>query len=342
VRILHAIRSDGFAGVERHVVRLAVTQAEAGDDVHVVGGDEARMSRTLAVAEVGHSRGETVGGVIAAIRRRRAWADVVHVHMTAAELAGAVATWQPRRLAPMITTRHFPLLRGRSPAGRIAAGFVRSRLRAQIAISRYVADRVEGTSTVVYPGVDVAPDARSAAERSATVLVVQRLEPEKDTRIAIEAFARSGLAGRGWRLDIVGNGSQRAALQQLAESASVSDSVRFLGEREDVAALMARSSLLVAPCSMEGLGLSVLEAMAVGLPIVACATGGHLETLPNRASEVCFAVGDTLTAAKAIKRLAADADLRDELAVIGQQRQRAEFTLQAQAAATRSVYSKLM
>jgi glycosyltransferase involved in cell wall biosynthesis len=341
VRILHAIRSDGYAGVERHVARLAISQAKAGDDVHVIGGEKSRMSRALST-DVGYSRGDSVPRVIDAVRRRRVWCDVVHVHMTAAEVAGAVATWQPRRLTPMITTRHFPLLRGRSQAGRLAAGFVKSRLRAQIAISQYVADQIEGASTVIYPGVDVAPNARPTAERRATVLVVQRLEPEKDTDIALGAFVRSGLARQGWRLDIVGDGSQRAALQQLAESAGIAASVRFLGGRDDIPALMADSAMLVAPCAIEGLGLTVLEAMAAGLPVVACATGGHLETLPISARRASFPVQDAEKAAAAITRLAVDADLRDELARAGQQRQRAEFTLDVQVARTRAVYSALL
>ena len=339
MRIVHAIRSDGFAGVERHVARLAVSQAQAGDDVHVIGGDQTRMSRALSVADVGYSRGESIPRVIDAIRGRRAWCDVVHVHMTAAELAGAVAT---RRLAPMITTRHFPMYRGQSRAGLLTTGFVRSRLSGQIAISQYVADQVEGTSTVVYPGVDIAPDARPAGERRATVLVVQRLEPEKDTEIALQAFERSGLAKQGWRLDIVGDGSQRAALHQLAQSAGIAASVRFLGTRDDIPALMAESALLVAPCAVEGLGLSVLEAMAVGLPVVACATGGHLETLPSFATKVSFPARDAVTAAEAISRLSVDPNLRDELAHAGQQRQRAEFTLNVQATRTRDVYSALL
>lgn len=321
------------------MARLAVSQSQAGDDVHVIGGDQRRMSHALSLAEVGYSRGESVPRVIDAIRRRRAWCDVVHVHMTAAELAGAVAT---RRLAPMITTRHFPLHRGQSRAGRLATRFVRSRLSGQIAISQYVADQVEGVSTVIYPGVDVASDARPARERHPTVLVVQRLEMEKDTKVALQAFERSGLARQGWRLDIVGDGSQRAALQQLAQSAGIAASVHFLGTRDDIPTLMAESALLIAPCAIEGLGLTVLEAMAAGLPVVACAAGGHLETLPNLATQISFPARDAAAAAVAISQLAVDLNLRDELARAEQQRQRAEFTLEIQTVRTRAAYSHLL
>jgi glycosyltransferase involved in cell wall biosynthesis len=174
------------------------------------------------------------------------------------------------------------------------------------------------------------------------VLVVQRLEPEKDTAVAISAFARSGLAEHGWRLDIAGDGSLRQSLADLADCSGVLGAVRFLGTRDDVPKLMARSAMLIAPCAVEGLGLSVLEAMAAGLPVVACATGGHLETLPEAGRNVCFVGADTSAAASAILTLARNLDLRDRLAAAGQQRQRALFTMDNQVVGTNEVYRAAM
>ena len=105
--------------------------------------------------------------------------------------------------------------------------------------------------------------------------------PEKRTDVAIRAFAASGLADDGWRLKVAGHGSLLVELERLTEELGISARVDFLGPRRDVAELMSRSAILLAPCPIEGLGLVVLEAMAAQLPVVASA-GGHLETLPAR------------------------------------------------------------
>ena len=179
MRIVHAIRSDGFAGVERHVARLSSAQAAYGDRVHVVGGHRRKMPQALAGSGVAYSRGDTLGQVVRQAWRLASRADVIHVHMTAAELGVALTSWRRYSMPPVVTTRHFPLRRGRSRGVRVLAGLAALRFKAQIAISHYVAERIEGPSTVVYPGVDVQPDAKPANERERVVLVVQRLEPRK-------------------------------------------------------------------------------------------------------------------------------------------------------------------
>jgi glycosyltransferase involved in cell wall biosynthesis len=332
MRILHAVRSDAFAGVERHIASLAVAQHRAGHRVAVVGGDPAAMHAALGPG-VPHRPASTVAQVAAAVR---AWqgGDVIHAHMTAAEIAVVLAA----PTTPVLATRHFAGPRGASTAGRLAEPVLRRRIAAQIAISRYVADHVDGPSTVVPVGVPVRPDGRPAAERARTVLLVQRLAPEKDGATAVRAFALSGLAARGWRLDVAGRGSQRPALERLADELGVAAAVAFLGPRSDVADLMAEAGLLLAPCPVEGLGMTVLEAMSAGLPVVAAGAGGHLETVGTVDGAALFARGDAGGAATALATLAADPTLRDAYAAELRQAQRARFTLAAQVEGTDAVY----
>lgn len=339
LRVLHAVRSDGFAGVERHVAGLAQAQAAAGNSVAVIGGDPAQMGQSIGDPRVRHRKATTVLDTAVGIDRWRQ-SDVLHVHMTAAEIA-AVMALRSRRV-PVVSTRHFGGVRGRSPAGRLAVPLVQRRIAAQIAISEYVAGKVEGDSTVVYPGVPTMPEARPARDRTASVLVVQRLEPEKQTEMALRAFARAGLCGEGWRLDIAGAGSQRARLESLAADLGIADSVRFLGHRSDVPALMKQAGLLIAPCEAEGLGLTVLEAMAVGLPVVAVGSGGHLETVGLAAEPALYEPGDESAAAHLLAQYASDERRRDRLGAELQQLQRKDFTLQAQARATDAVYRSVL
>lgn len=342
MRILHAVRSDGFAGVERHVARLARAQSAAGHDVAVVGGAPEGMRATVDDPGVPLLPATTTGDVVRALRAHGAAADVVHVHMTAAEVAAALAARTTRGFPPVVSTRHFARRRGTGARGRVVAVVAASSVRAQIAISRYVAEHVEGASEVVHPGVADRPDGRGAAERAAVVLVVQRLEPEKRTDLALEAFAVSGLSSRGWRLEVAGDGAQRAALEALARSLGIGDATTFLGARDDVDTLLDRAGLLVAPCPVEGLGLSVLEAMASGLPVVASAAGGHRETLAGIDPLTLYPPLDAGAAGRALAALAADPARRDACADAGRTAQRERFTPAAQVVGTDAVYRAVL
>jgi glycosyltransferase involved in cell wall biosynthesis len=342
VRILHAVRSDGFAGVERHVARLARAQSAAGHQVAVVGGAPAGMRASVGDPTVPLRPAATATEVVSLLRRHGPSADVVHVHMTAAEAAAAVAARTVRGFPPVVTTRHFARRRGHGPRGAVVAAVASSAVREQIAISRYVAEHVDGPSTVVPVGVEPRPDGTPAREREPVVLVVQRLEPEKRTDVALDAFATSGLAAAGWRLDVAGDGSLRPALAAQADRLGIAGATRFLGTRDDVEDLMAGAALLVATCPVEGLGLSVLEAMASGLPVVAAAAGGHLETLDGIDPLTLFPPGDAAAAAHGLALLAADPDRRDSCAAAGRGAQRARYTPAAQVAGTDAVYARVL
>ena len=171
------------------------------------------------------------------------------------------------------------------------------------------------------------------------VLLAQRLEPEKRGEVALMAFAVSGLAELGWRLDIAGTGSQRGDLEKLAVTLGLTTSqVRFLGQRSDMPELMARAGLLIAPRPDEAYGLSVLEAMACGLPVVATGAAGHLETLGLLDAPALFPPDDVAAAADLLRALAEDPGERVRLAVAQRDLQRSRFTLAAQQRATDDVY----
>lgn len=342
MRILHAVRSDGFAGVERHVARLARAQSAAGHAVAVLGGDPPGMRATVGDPSVPLRPAATTGDVLALLRRHGPAADVVHVHMTAAEVAAAVADVTTRGFPPVVTTRHFARRRGSGARGAAVAAVAASAVRAQVAISRYVAEHVDGPSTVVLPGVDPRPDGPAARERELVVLVVQRLEREKRTDLALDAFAASGLAERGWSLEVAGDGALRGELAAQADRLGISARTRFLGARDDVEALMARAAVLVAPCPVEGLGLSVLEAMASGLPVVAAAAGGHLETLADVDPLALYTPSDARAAGRSLAVLAGDPDRRDAAAAVALAVQRERYTPAAQVAGTQAVYEQVL
>ncbi|WP_281883850.1 glycosyltransferase family 4 protein [Agromyces rhizosphaerae] len=338
LRIVHAIRSDGFSGVEQFVLRLARAQAADGHRVLVVGGDTARMRGALAGSGVAHVPAVRTVDVTRALLRHARGADVVNTHMTAADV-GAVAALalvlRPRRPV-VVATRHFAKARGSIGPVPIAA-LVGRVIDAQLAISDVVADAVDGDSTVVHPGLDPRPDV-DAADRERIVLMAQRLQPEKHTEVGIRAFAESGIASEGWRMQVAGTGPERDALERLAASLGIADAVEFLGFRTDLPELMDRSGMLVASCPFEHFGLTVLESMASGLPVVAAGAAGHLDMLDGLDPRALFAPDDIGAAASALRSLAGDAEGRAALGTAERERQRRDFSMRAQVDATEAVY----
>ncbi|MCR6493757.1 glycosyltransferase family 4 protein [Cellulomonas sp. P24] len=342
MRITHAVRSDGFAGVERHVARLACAQAAAGHAVTVIGGDPMRMTAAVGASSVEARPARTTLAVARALRRAAADSDILHVHMTAAEIAATLASLAPGRVPPVVTTRHFASHRGRGPTARVVSAIARHGVAAQIAISHYVADHVDGSSVVVHPGIDGRRDAPQASARDQVVLVAQRLEPEKRTDLAIRAFAASGLVESGWRLDIAGDGSQRDELDRLITASGLRSATRLLGARSDVEDLMAHAGLLLASCPIEGFGLTVLEAMASGLPVVAAAAGGHLELLSGVDPLGLYPPADIERAGAQLAELAHSPERRDTYARAAAAVQLSDFTPAAQVAATDAVYRSVL
>lgn len=338
LRILHAIRSDGFSGVEQFVQRLARAQAGDGHAVAVIGGDPERMQAGLDEAGVPHTAAAGTADVFRAVRRLSSGVDVVNTHMTAADV-GTVAALGFRRRShrpAIVATRHFAKPRGR--LGPIPIGVLVGRsIDAQISISTAVAAAVDGASTVVHSGIEPRP-LGDGALRERVVLMAQRLQPEKRTDVGIRAFAASALADDDWTLEIAGSGPERDSLAALAASLGVGGATRFLGYRTDLPAVMDRARLLIAPCPVEGLGLTLLEAMAGGLPVVAARAAGHLDPLEGLDPRAGFAPDSIDEAAGHLRSLAADDEGRTALALAARRRQQRDFSLRAQVDGTDAVY----
>lgn len=328
---MHVVCTDNFAGAERSVVLSSRAIADRGHRVTVIGGEAATMRRLLEGSGVDWRPGATIPAGIRALASVGR-ADIVHAHMTAAELAAVAA--RPFHRGRLVVTRHFAQHRGLSPVGHLAAAVVNHTQRTEIAISAFVAERLECPSTIVHHGIEDRP---AVVGDGRTVVVVQRLEAEKHTGVAIRAWKASGLGGEGWRLQIAGDGAERAALQALATGEGVRSSVDFLGRVDDVDALRAGAALQLATPPTEHFGLSVLEAMAVGLPVIAADGGAHRELLGDEDAAL-FAVGSVGAAAAVLRALALDPVARQGLGQRLQARQRERFSLAAHGEALERVY----
>lgn len=304
LRIVHAVRSGGFAGVERYVATVTTALAARGHAVAVIGGEPTAMRDVLRGSDVAYLPAARTAEVTTGLLRTARDADVIHLHMTAAEWA-AVLTWPVVR-RPLVATRHFAARRGRSVAVRIGSRLVRRRLALQIAISKFVADAVGEPTVTLLNGV---ADDDPVDPVNHVVLVAQRLEPEKRTTEALLAWEASGLDEDGWRLAIAGDGSERGQLEATASRMGMRN-VTFLGRCSDLPDRRRQAGIFLATAPYEPFGLSVAEAMAAGLPVVACGAGGHLETVGAARPDLMYQSGAPEDCAAVLRRLANGAEYR--------------------------------
>ncbi len=313
--------------MERYLTYVAPELAARGHQVSVVGGEPPAMRRALAGSGVhfapGSTRSEALRAAAAAPRP-----DLLHVHMTEAEVLGLMSAL-PRRV-PVVATMHFADGRGHSNATRLALRPLVRMLDAQIAISRFVAERA-GPEMVVVPNGIPDPQPWPAAPpgaRQPIVLMAQRLEPEKDTAVGLRAWAASGLAADGWALHLAGRGSLEAELGRMAARLAPDGSIQLLGHCDDLGARMAEASILLAPAPAEPFGFTVVEAMADALPVVAAAGGGHLETLAPASPDTFFAPGDAEAAGTRLRALAHDPAVRAEIGRAERRRFEVEYRIE--------------
>jgi len=333
--VVHLIRTANFAGVERYVSYLAPVQVEQGLEVTVIGGDARRMQSAFEGTGVNHRPSGGFAHDLRALTHTRP--DLVHAHMTDAEVASVLT--KAHHQAPVVATVHFARPRGRNRLLRRLWALLPARLDAQIAISAFVAEASGAVdATVILNGV---PWDQPEVEREPVVLVAQRLEPEKDTSTALRAWATSGLGDRGWRLVVAGEGKERAALDALAHELEIGSSVEFVGAVDDVPVRLARARAFLATATAEPFGLSVVEAMAAGTPVVATAAGGHLETAGRVSPDTLFAPGDADAVAALLVELAGDPAARATRGEALRHHYRAELTIGHHAARVHEVYRGL-
>jgi glycosyltransferase involved in cell wall biosynthesis len=337
IEVAHVVCSDRFAGVERYLTYVAPELAARGHRVTVIGGAPARMRADLG-DQVRFVPAATAVDAARALARHRPHHGVVHAHMTDAE-AVAVGL-RPLTRCPVVATLHFAQRRGQPGLRRTVATTVARGIAAQLAISAFVGERSGVPGAIVLPnGVpDRFPGAR---DRRPVVLVAQRLEAEKHGDVAIRAWAESGLAASGWRLELAGEGHEAAALGALARQLDVARSVDVLGSVDDLPDRMASAGIFLASAPAEPFGLSVVEAMCASLPVVAAAGGAHRETVGLATPELLFPTGDATAAARLLRALADDAERRAAAGAAGRRVYEQRFTVEAHVDRLEQVYAQV-
>lgn len=335
MRILYLINAPGghLSGAARQTLSLATHQVARGHDVTIAAPADSAMfreavERGFSTLAASFSPNPTV---VMKLRRdvRALRPDLVHaMSFVPLAMAGYAhrSTSLPARFVSVLVDPVSPHalamknLRGtavkvRTQLARDTSGAV----DAVFCVSQSVASRLEsigatGNLVVVHDTIDV--DDLEARARSLTLDLPQgrprigaaavRLVPAKGVDVLVRAFARAADALPNAQLVIAGEPDPDLDLPGLARSLDIADRVTFLGFIEDTAALFSELDVFVLPSLSEGLNSSVLEAGALGVPVIAARVGGVPEAIADGETGLLVAPGDADALSKALVALLGD------------------------------------
>jgi L-malate glycosyltransferase len=350
VRVLQVVLRLQPGGTERLIVDLSQRlqgvvntaicclddRGAWGDDLAAAGFDVTALGR-----EPGFH--PSLGARIAAVAATHR-ADVIHCHQYSPFVYGCLATLRYRG-ARLVFTEHGRLGDAPPSAKRHLANQILRRmpdrvfavsedLKRHLVSEGFRADAVD----VIYNGIDIGapPDpverarARAALglnEHAFVIVTVARLDPVKDLRSLVEAVHIMRASCAHVRLLIVGDGPERSSLERAIDERGLRAETTLLGHREDARAYLPAGDVFVNCSVFEGISLTILEAMAAGLPIVATRVGGTPEIV-DEASGVLVERRSPAGLAQALTWLEHRVDERAAMARHARSRVEEQFTIE--------------
>jgi glycosyltransferase involved in cell wall biosynthesis len=241
--------------------------------------------------------------------------DVVHTHMFWSSLYGAIAA-RIAAVAAVITTEH-----GENRWKRAVHRFLERQVISRIASKRYCvsADILERRRDVdgiparilaqTSNGTVIPQTAAVVRQGNSKVLgSVGRLVPQKDYPLLIDTVAELRRRGYSMHATIVGDGPEKATLLEKRAMTGMESAVDLPGMTDDVDSWLRQFDIYVVSSKEEGQPVSLLEAMAVGLPVVATDVGAISETIRDGVEGLIVPAGDVPALSDAIGRLIEEPD----------------------------------
>lgn len=362
IRLLHVVLSLGPGGTERLVLDMANrVQGEVEVSICCIddAGDWAPQATARGIEVVALHRRPgfalSLAPRIARLLRERA-VNAVHCHHYSPFVYGSLAAALERGVR-LVYTEHgrlsdAPPSRRRRLAntvlGRLPGRFVAvsSDLRDHMVAGGLPRSRVE----VIHNGIDPGPPPDRPARARARQLLdlpadaqilgsVARFDPVKQLPTMIEAFAEIAAVTPRAVLVLVGDGPARASLtQRTRDRPELAGRVRFLGHRDDVRQLLPAFDIYLNSSETEGLSVTILEAMATALPVVATRVGGTPELVADGVTGILVPPRDPTALGDAAAALLSDPERMCLLGTAGRARLEAHFTIGAMTQAYLRLY----
>ena len=299
-RIMIVVHGLETGGAEMMVLHLARELSRAGHPVRVVSlhGDETDVAGLMRRAGIDVVALNKAGGPDprTVLRLRAQMRDfspaVVHTHLPVLEYVLPAARLYGRRVKVIHTVHNLAREETRHRVLRAVNRRAFSHGVVPVALNEEVRSSIcreyalpASAVPVVGNGIDLdafrGPQRRGLRGAGARLLCVARLAPAKNHALLLRTVARLRESGRDVSLTLVGDGPLRGALEERARELGISERVRFAGRRTDTAAFYRDCDLFVLLSDYEGMPMSIIEAMASGLPVVATRAGGVAELVDD-------------------------------------------------------------
>ena len=281
--------------------------------------------------------------------------DLIHAHTRVSQVASYIAS--RRAGIPYVATCH---------------GYFNAKLSRRlfdtwgekvVAISEAVRAHLEKDFNVdprrievIYNGIDLgrfsniySADQIARAKRSLgihrgdLVGTMGRLSSVKGQKFLIEAMKEIVSKSKDTRCLIIGGGREEAALKDLAKSLGLENRVIFTGAAYmDIPLYLACMDIFVLPSIEEGLGLALLEAMSLGIPCVASATGGIRDIVNDGVNGILTPVGDSLSIANAVLKILNDKSLAKNMSKSSMNFVKGRFSIEAMADNMMDLYERVI
>ncbi len=273
--------------------------------------------------------------------------QIVHTHNTYAHFYGAIAA-KLAGVPVVINTQH-----GQGCGSGWKAEW-------QFRIANRLTQRVVGVSrdtaqlsqqqdrhsrdkiTTIWNGINLDRFAYRGPKQTPTAISVARLSSIKDFPTLLRAVTLVLPHVPDFRLKIVGDGPERTKLESLIDELNIRAHVELLGERHDVPDLLAESGFFVSSSLSEGISLTLLEAMAIGLPVVTTSVGGNPEIVIEGQTGRLVPTGNPTALAHAIVDLYGERDLWAAMGTLGRQRVEQNFEIRNMIRRYETLYEELL
>ncbi len=366
--LLHVIATLGMGGAERFLVELCRARPRDCYQVIVssVSGDgpcaDDLRRAGIELFPLGARSNWDLSAVFRLARfMRQREVDIVHTHLFLGGVFGRLAALLAGVPVKVTTEQNAYAIGHLPPRSQVLTGALLARFSDRlVAVSQGARDylvqveRVPPAKIQIVPNAIPWPEPVPFAQVEATrrglgaegcyplLGTVARLTPQKGLGYLLQALSILRARYPNFLCVIIGDGELRGELESLAERQGLDNHVRFCGLRRDVPAILQNLDLFVLPSLFEGLPVALLEAMAVGRPVVATRVAGNSEVIEDGINGRLVPPADAAALAEAMVALLDNPEQARALAQRGQETVRQRYTIGRVAEAYERLYEELL